>query len=291
VAEFREDALTHGEAALSDVRLHYVELGEGPLVVLLHGFPEFWYSWRYQFGPLAEAGFRVVAPDMRGYNLSEKPRGVAAYRTANLTRDVAELIEHLGESSAVVGGHDWGAAVAWLFAQEYPQLLRKLVIMNVPHPLALRRGFWRRGQFLRSWYILLFQIPWLPEAISRLTQFWFFRRAFRRDPVRATAFSEDDVARYLEAWRRPGALRSAIHYYRAAVRDLLVGRSPRPAVIEQPVLVLWGERDAYLGPHLAEPPAEWVPNCTLHRIPDASHWLQVDCPDVVNRQLLEFLGG
>ncbi len=292
MSDWDESRVEHHEAQLPEVRLHYAAMGpeDGPLVVLLHGFPEFWYSWRHQMGPLADAGYRVVAPDMRGYNISEKPAGVAAYGTSKLTGDVAALIRHLGHERAVVGGHDWGAAVAWLFAQEYPELLAKLVIMNVPHPVAFRSRFFQEWQFLKSWYMLAFQIPWMVEFVSQITGFYIFRQVFRNDPVNPDAFSEEDVLRYMEALQQPGALSAGINYYRAFVRDLLMGRSPKPRIIEQPVLVLWGERDAYLGLHLAEPPAKWVPDFRLVRFPDASHWVQVDVADQVNASMLDFLG-
>jgi len=291
MSDWDESRVEHHEAKLPEVRLHYAAMGpeDGPLVVLLHGFPEFWYSWRHQMGPLADAGYRVVAPDMRGYNISEKPAGVAAYRTPKLTGDVAALIRHLGRESAVVGGHDWGAVVAWLFAQEYPELLVKLVIMNVPHPVAFRSRFFQGWQFLKSWYVFAFQVPWMVEIVAKITGFYTFRHIFRNDPVNPMAFSEEDIRRYMEALRQPGALTAAVNYYRAAFRDMLMGRLPPPKVIERPVLVLWGERDAYLGRHLAEPPAEWVPDCRLVRFPDASHWVQVDVADDVNASMLDFL--
>src|SRR3954449_2631161 len=157
----------HREAVVNGVRLHYVEAGAGPLVVLLHGFPEFWYSWRHQIPALAAAGFRVVAPDMRGYNRSDKPRGVRAYSGDALTGDVAKLIRACGAERAVVVGHDWGAAVAWQFAMAYPALLERLVIMNAPHPARFLRALrtWRQAR--KSWYMFFFQLPWLPESRFR----------------------------------------------------------------------------------------------------------------------------
>src|SRR5919202_6066254 len=133
------------------VQLHYVEAGAGPLVVLLHGFPEFWFSWRRQLPALAAAGFRAVAPDLRGYNLSSKPRGLEAYRVGRLARDVARIIEQLGQQRAAVVGHDWGGGVAWAFAMRYPTLVERLVILNMPHPVRMLEGLRTLRQLGKSW--------------------------------------------------------------------------------------------------------------------------------------------
>lgn len=210
----------HREARLDGIRLHWVEAGRGPLVVLLHGFPEFWYSWRVQISALADAGFRVVAPDQRGYNRSEKPRELRAYRMDALAGDVVALIRHLGEERAVVAGHDWGGAVAWHLARRRPEVLDRLVILNAPHPAAYRRALRTSDQLLRSWYIFFFQLPWLPELAIRAFDYRVLERVLRRDPVRPDAFTDADVARYKEALSRPGALRGALSWYRANFRAL-----------------------------------------------------------------------
>jgi epoxide hydrolase 4 len=272
----------------SGVRLHYVEAGKGPLVVLLHGFPEFWYSWRSQIPALAEAGFRVVAADMRGYNLSDKPRGVKPYSTDILARDVARLIEACGEPRASVVGHDWGAGVAWTFAMLYPHHLERLGILNVPHPITMQRGLRTRRQLRKSWYIFFFQLPLLPEAWSRAGKYRLVRAALRRDPVNRDAFSADDVERYVEAIARPGALTASINYYRAFLRYGWQLRK-RMRRIDAPVLVIWGEQDRYLGRELAEPDPAWVPNARVERVANASHWVQNDQPQRVNELLIEFL--
>jgi pimeloyl-ACP methyl ester carboxylesterase len=281
--------LRHGRLDVGGVTLHYVEAGRGPLVVLLHGFPEFWYSWRWQLPALAGAGFRVVAPDLRGYNESSKPRGVAAYAADLLARDVAQLIRGLGAERAVVVGHDWGGAVAWTFAMRCPELLQRLVILNVPHPARFLRALRTPRQLRKSWYMFFFQLPRLPEASVRRANFAMLRRTFRHDPVRPGAFSDDDIERYIAALARPGALTAAINYYRALFRQdprrMRAGFRP----IEAPVLVIWGMQDRYLGAELAEPDARWAPNARVERLPDASHWVQVDRPERVNALLLDFL--
>ena len=282
-------ARLHHYADLGDVRLHYVELGSGPLVVLLHGFPEFWYSWRYQIPVLAAAGFRVVAPDMRGYNLSSKPRGVAAYSGDRLAADVANLIRRLGADSATVVGHDWGAAVAWLFAMRYGGMLDRLAILNVPHPARFLAGLRTWRQLRKSWYMFFFQLPWLPEALARAGDFAWFRSLLRDDPIRPGAFNPADIERYVAAAAQPGALTASINYYRALFRQNLGQRMPKMARIDAPTLVIWGDQDRYLGAELAEPNRALVPNCHVERIPDASHWVQVDRPARVNELLLDFL--
>jgi pimeloyl-ACP methyl ester carboxylesterase len=279
----------HRYADLGDVRLHYVETGSGPLVVLLHGFPEFWYSWRYQIPALVQAGFHVVAPDMRGYNRSAKPPGVRSYRMDLLTRDVERLIRHVGASKAVVVGHDWGAAVAWGFAMQYPALLERLVILNVPHPARMLRALRTVRQVRKSWYMFFFQVPRLPEALLRANHLAALRRPFRRDPVQRGAFSEADIERYVEAARQPGALTGAINYYRALFRQGFGRARASIRRIEAPVLVIWGEQDRYLGAELAEPDRALVPYARVERLPDASHWVQADQPETVNALLLDFL--
>jgi pimeloyl-ACP methyl ester carboxylesterase len=283
--------VAHRYADLAGVRLHYVEAGEGPLVVLLHGFPEFWFSWRFQIPALAAAGFRVVAPDMRGYNLSDRPKGVEGYALETLARDVERLIRALGEERAVVVGHDWGGIVAWAVAMLYPERVGRLVILNVPHPERLARGLRTPRQLLKSSYAFFFQIPWLPEKVLRAGDFAIVRSVFRNDPVRPGTFGEDDMGRYVEALSRPGALTAAINYYRALARRAPALARTLRRRIEAPVLVIWGQRDLFLVPELARPNPALVPDARVERLPDASHWVQQDRPERVNALLLGFLGG
>ena len=214
--------LRHGYAELDTVRLHYVEAGAGPLVVLLHGFPEFWFAWRDQIDALAAAGFRVVAPDMRGYNLSSKPAGVASYALPLLTADVRDLIAERGggEDGARLVGHDWGGLVAWATAANHPASITRLAILNMPHPQRMLEGLRTARQLRKSWYILGFQLPWLPERLLRLRRFEALRRPLEHD-ARAGAFSPADIDRYVEAWSQPGALTAMLGYYRATIRARL----------------------------------------------------------------------
>lgn len=271
------------------VRLHAVAAGpvDGPLVILLHGFPEFWRGWIAQIEPLAAAGFRVIVPDQRGYNLSGKPRGVQSYSLAELTSDVISIADQLRRERIFLAGHDWGAAVAWSTALLYPQRLAKLVIVNVPHPFVMRRHLKTdRRQMRRSWYIFFFQLPWLPEKLFRARNFRLGVSALVGSS-RPGTFSLEALARYREAWSQPGALTGMIHWYRAALR----ARTQFPdRVVRVPTRILWGERDAFLGVQMAEESLRYCTEGELIRFPQASHWLQHEEPEEVSRLLLEFLG-
>ncbi|NMO93072.1 alpha/beta fold hydrolase [Actinomycetospora sp. TBRC 11914] len=282
----RSIPLREGYAELGDQRLHYVEAGEGPLVLLLHGFPEFWYAWREQMAPLAAAGFRVVAPDMRGYNLSSRPPEVTAYGTELLAADIRDLVHERGAESATLVGHDWGGSVAWATAMVHPEVVDRLAILNAAHPRKLSQGLHHPAQLRRSWYFFFFDLPELPEAVVHANGWHFFRHFLRdADP----AFTADVADRYVAAWSRPGAATGMINYYRASVRT-----PPREAdaairPIQAPTLVIWGDRDRYLGGELAEPEHDDVPHLDhVERIPDASHWVHHDAPDRVTRLLVEF---
>jgi pimeloyl-ACP methyl ester carboxylesterase len=274
---------------VNGVRLHCVEAGVGPLVVLLHGFPEFWYAWRHQIPVLAAAGYRVVVPDLRGYNSSDKPPRVRDYRPSVLAQDVADLIVALGASSASVAGHDWGGAVAWLLAIQHPQRIQRLVVLNAPHPIRFVRGLRSPRQLRRSWYILAFQLPWLPERLARARDFQGLRRTLRNQPLRPDAFTPQDIERYVAAAAQPGAMRAAINYYRAAVRTNPLAQWRSWRRIQAPTLIIWGEQDRYLGRELAEPDRAWVPDVRVERIAQASHWVQADAPERVNQLMLDFL--
>jgi epoxide hydrolase 4 len=279
--------LTEGYADLGEIRLHYVEAGEGPLVVLLHGFPEFWFGWRFQLPVLARAGFRVVAPDMRGYNLSSRPSGVAAYAVDRLAGDVRDLIRERGAESASLVGHDWGATVAWATAMAHPEVVDRLVILNVPHPRRMIRGLRRPRQLMRSWYIVFFQLPWLPERLVRAGRWSSFRRGFEQ--ARRGAFTAADVDRYVEAWSQPGAATATINYYRAAFRRFPRQGASRLRPVTAPTLIIWGELDRYLGSELAEPDPSDVPNLErVVRMPYASHWVHHDEPERVSELLVQF---
>ena len=276
--------LREGYAEVGDVRLHYVEAGDGPLIVLLHGFPEFWFSWRLQIAPLAAAGFRVVAPDLRGYNLSSRPEGVEAYSSTRLAADIRGLIRELGAESALLVGHDWGGTVAWATAMNHPEVVDRLAILNAAHPRRLNEGLKHPNQLRKLWYFFFFQPPGLPERTVRARNWRFFRR-YQRDA--RPPYTPQETERYVESWSQPGAAAAIINYYRAAVKESKqVQAQLRP--IAAPTLVIWGERDRYLGPKLAEPDRDDVPNLRVERLPEASHWVHHDEPERVTRLLTDF---
>lgn len=299
----------HETARVNGVSLHYVTVapnsdavdnptGVAPLVVLLHGFPEFWYSWRHQLDAIAAAGYRVVAPDMRGYNRSSAPAGVDSYRPAELVADVRGLIEHRGAPQATVVGHDWGGLVGWELAIRDPDVVRQLVVLNSPHPDLFRQRLLRSPeQLLRSWYVFATQLPWLPERLLAADDFGLLTSAFEETTV-PDAFTDADIERYREAMARSESLSGPLHYYRAMARETLtrelralVGGSRRDGTVEVPTLVLWGEQDPALGVELLDGLDEWVPSLTVRRYPEASHWVQAERPADVTEQLLAFADG
>ncbi len=275
-----------GYAEVGDVQLHYVEAGEGPLVVLLHGFPEFWYGWRLQIQPLAAAGFHVVAPDMRGYNLSSRPDGADAYDTAKLAADVRGLVHERGAESALLVGHDWGGTAAWATAMNHPEVVDRLAILNAAHPRKLSQGLHHPDQLRRSWYFFFFALPELPEGVVHANDWHFFRHFLQdADP----AFTPEEIKHYVEAWSQPGAATGMINYYRSSVRQSQKRAQEALRPIEAPTLVIWGQDDRYLGPELAEPDQNDVPNLDrVERVPDASHWVHHDQAELVTRMLTDF---
>jgi len=269
------------------VELHAIAAGpkDGPLVLLLHGFPEFWYGWHRQIEPLAAAGFRVLVPDQRGYNLSSKPPGVKSYALSELTSDVMAIADQLGQQRIFLAGHDWGAAVAWSAALLHPGRIAKLAILNVPHPSVMRRYLQsNRRQMRRSWYIFFFQLPLLPEMFFRARNFRLGVSSLIGSS-RAGTFSADDLARYRAAWSQPGALTAMINWYRAGLR---VRSRFADRTVRVPTRILWGQRDAFLLPEMAQESLRYCTDAQLISFPDASHWLQHEEPDRVSRALIEF---
>jgi pimeloyl-ACP methyl ester carboxylesterase len=279
----------HRDILTNTLRMHYVTQGEGPLVVLLHGFPEFWYSWRHQIPLLAELGYRVVAPDLRGYNDSDKPR--TGYDVATLLRDIVGLIKGLGAERAIIVGHDWGGVLAWAFAIRYPQLTERLIVLNAPHPAAFQRELRTWKQMRKSWYVLAFQIPWLPEYFLGHNHAELIARMIYKAAVQKAAFPPEVLEQYREAMSKPGAIHSSLNYYRSIFRNPLniVGGESVYKQIAAPTLLIWGEQDIALDIALTEGLKPWVPNIVIKRIPDSGHWVQQEKPALVNTYLREFL--
>ncbi|HEX8664175.1 MAG TPA: alpha/beta hydrolase [Beijerinckiaceae bacterium] len=276
---------------VGEVSLHAVEAGppDGPLAILLHGFPEFWYGWRRQIGPLAAASLRVVAPDQRGYNLSDKPQGVESYAIGRLAADVVGLADALGRERFFLVGHDWGGMVAWRVAARHPDRVERLAILNAPHPRAF--GPYARhhpGQALRSAYVGFFQLPFIPEAALRAGGFALLRQALLRSS-RPGAFTPEDLARYEAAWREPGALTAMLNWYRAI--RLRPARDGDEGRIRCPTLVIWGRRDSALESGLAEASAALCDDARIVWHDNATHWVQHEEPEAVSAALAGFLAG
>lgn len=282
-------AIRHERVLADGVELHVARAGAGPPVILLHGFPENWRSWKHQIPALAAAGFSVWAPDLRGYNLSDRPTRREAYHLRHLVADVAALVRATGAPRAHVAGHDWGGIVAWTFAGHHPDLLDKLLILNAPHLRLYEEQARRLPQLLRAWYVLLFRIPWVAERALSARDFSGIRRILSTEsssPRRA--FTEREVEEYVETWRPPGALTAALNYYRAnAVSDARA--LAREAEAAAPTLVIWGDLDPALSTDLLIGLPRVARKVRVHRLRDVSHWVQNEAPDRVNQLMTEFL--
>jgi pimeloyl-ACP methyl ester carboxylesterase len=276
----------HDYITANGINFHYVTQGQGPLLILLHGFPESWYSWREQIPFLAKK-FKVVAVDMRGYNLTDKPPKVADYRQDKLVEDIKALIYAFDEEKATIVAHDWGGAVAWAFAMQEPEMLEKLVIMNCPHPVGMINAFKSSTQLLHSWYMLFFQIPEIPELLMSVNGYKYSAKNLERTAEKPeSAFNEEDKAYFRETISQPGANTAMINYYRAVLR---YGSGIKVKTIETPTLLIWGEKDKFLLKKTIEGIEQYVPNITVRNIPEASHWVHRDEPEKVNEFLEEFL--
>lgn len=282
--------MEHRTLPTNGIHLHAVTAGDAdaPLVLLLHGFPELWYTWRDYLPHLAEAGLFAVAPDQRGYNLSDKPPQVKDYAIDELAADVVGLIATLGKRRAILVGHDWGAAVAWWTAMTRPDLVERLVVMNVPHPLAMRDFMFRHpSQLLKSWYMFFFQVPLFPElTFARRDGRDMFERMRRTG--RLHAFSDADEAVYREAWRQPAAVTSMLNWYRAAPR--IVPRTAPDGAIQPDTLIIWGKQDDLLDHRMAEDSAARCRSVRIEYFEEATHWVQHEERESVRRLLVSFCG-
>jgi pimeloyl-ACP methyl ester carboxylesterase len=287
----RSSGVSHEFIDVGEIKLHTVLAGpaDGPLVILLHGFPEFWYGWRNQILPLAQAGYRVAVPDQRGYNLSEKPRHLSAYRVDRLAGDVVGLMRALGHERAALVGHDWGGIVAWTTAVLYPQHVTRLAALNAPYHMVAPRVIARHPAQLRmSAYILFFQIPLFAEAILRNNHWEPLAQTLQRTS-RPGAFSETVIEQYRQAWWRKGAMTGMLNWYRALLRrPLPLPLRPRISI---PTLILWGARDSALSRPMAQLSAALCDHVRLVFFEDASHWLQHEEAQEVNQLLIEFFAG
>ncbi|MGI8551466.1 MAG: alpha/beta fold hydrolase [Dehalococcoidia bacterium] len=290
--------IEHQYADLNGVRLHYAYSGQGNLIIFLHGFPEFWYEWKDQ---LAEFGrdYQAVAPDMRGYNLSSKPAELGEYAMPHLVEDVRALAEHLGQKQFVLVAHDWGGAVAWAFALAHPEYLKGLVSINIPHPAIFQRELQNNpAQQQASQYMLLFRSPQAEASLSA-NNYAGLVNAVLAKGLEQGHFTETDRDAYIEAWSQPGALTGGLNYYRAARIGPPSGESGETGgnyaidqsslTVKIPTLVIWGEQDTALLTGNLNGLEQYVPDLTVKRIPDATHWVVHEKPELVNAYIREFL--
>lgn len=265
--------------------------GEGKkLALCLHGFPELHYSWRQQIPLLVEMGYKVWAPNLRGYGGSSRPEGIESYRLNILVQDIAALIDASGAEEVTLIAHDWGAIIAWHFAIKKIRPLTRLVIMNVPHPKCAQREMRHWYQLKKSWYIFFFQLPWLPEKMLGRNRAQPVKEAFSKMAVDKSRFPDSELQIYADAASRPGALRSMINYYRALLRTKDV-REIGDGRVDVPTLMIWGEEDAAIDIRCTDGTEEWVQNLELHRLPGVSHWVQQEAPEKVNAILREWLSA
>jgi pimeloyl-ACP methyl ester carboxylesterase len=278
----------------NNINLHVVTDGpeNGTPVILLHGFPEFHHGWKKQIPALVQAGFRVIVPDQRGYNLSDKPKGVAAYNVDILALDIIGLFDHFGIQKARLVGHDWGAAVAWTVAIQHPERLEKLAILNVPHPDVMTDFILHSpAQRKKSWYIFFFQIPWLVEWVLSKNDFEYLARMLKQSGRKGT-FTDEDVVEYKKAWSQKGAVTGMLNWYRAIVRRGLrsaFGQKTSPRRIHVPTMMLWGKRDVALSADMVQPSIDLCDNGELTFFDKATHWVQHDASEEVSQKLIEFL--
>lgn len=280
--------------AANGVDFEVATMGQGDrLALCLHGFPEHAYSWRYQMPLLARLGYRVWAPNLRGYGGTDSPREVSAYRTRTLVEDVIALIKASGARETLLMAHDWGGALAWSVALIQPQLLQRLVILNLPHPACFSRELRRPVQLAKSWYIFFFQIPWLPEFLLGRRQGRTTSELIRKTSRNPARFPDEVLEIYRQNAARPGGLRAMINWYRAAFRSGGLGRQrfrnvPR---ITTPTLFLWGDSDTALSIRTTRGTENYVSDLTFRVFPGVSHWIQQEAPEAVNAMLEAWLAG
>lgn len=271
------------------INLHIAVAGpeDGPLVVLLHGFPEFWFGWKNQIQPLAEKGYRVVAPDQRGYNLSDKPEGIDNYTVDHLRDDVIGIIEHFQKKTAIVIGHDWGGAVAWHLAATRPEYVEKLIVLNIPHPKAMPRVLKKNPlQWMKSSYIAFFQLPNLPEKALGMGEFKTMQQSIEQTSKPDT-FSKHEMEQYRAAWSQSDALTAMLNWYRAIRRGSF--RQVPETKIKVPVRIIWGMGDQFLSPMLAKESMSFCEEVNLAFVGEATHWIQHEQPEIVNRLIDQFI--
>ena len=283
-----KDELEFQDIDTNGITLHVALRGpeDGELVILLHGFPDFWYGWRKQIDALAEAGYRVAAPDQRGYNMSDKPRGRKAYTINKLDEDITGLIKKLNRTEAVIIGHDWGGAVGWQLAGTHPEMVTKFIAINIPHMGVFPRALLKTpSQLIRSLYMVFFQIPILPEKLMSGRNFKNMAQVLKRISKKG-AFNESDMKEYIKAWSKSGALTGMLNWYRALPLGM---KHTNQKKIEVPVKIIWGEKDRFLSKELAKESLKFTDGEPVFWINGAGHWVNLEEPEIVNKEILNFL--
>jgi pimeloyl-ACP methyl ester carboxylesterase len=281
-----QDIWQHEYITTNGLKLHYVTQGTGPLMLMLHGFPECWYSWRHQI-PVFAQYFQVVAVDLRGYNDSDKPKEQSAYVMDEFIKDVEGLIRGLGHEKCILVGHDWGGAIAWSFAYAHPNMVERLIILNLPHPAKFSQGLFQPQQLLRSSYIFLFQLPGIPELLLQSGDYQIIPKTIQGTAFNKDAFNQQDLDFYQKAAAKPGALTAMLNYYRNVFSNSLFNRTW--GILDVPTLMIWGENDTALGKELTYGSEDYVKNLEIKYIPACGHWVQQEKPELVNQYIREFL--
>jgi epoxide hydrolase 4 len=269
-----------------EVALHVVLAGpeSGPPVLLLHGFPELWYSWHGVMGVLARAGYRVIAPDLRGYNRSDKPPGRASYSGDAYARDVLGLLDALGVERAFVAGHDVGGGVTWTLVFSHPERVRRAVILSSPHPFAWERANPRDDAKSISWFRTFFQLPLLPELASRAGGWWLLTRSLQRTS-RPGTFEGETLSVFQSAWARDDAISTMIDVYRTPFRREPLSGDGKPTV---PVRYVYGGADAYIPREASRITGEVIGEDAVVELPESGHWLALEEPERIGALLIEF---
>lgn len=281
-----QNSWKHEYITTNGVKLHYVTQGAGPLMLMLHGFPEFWYSWRHQIPEFAKY-FRVVALDLRGYNDSDKPKQQSAYSMDEFVKDIEGVITGLGYDKCILVGHDWGGAIAWFFAYAHPEMVERLIILNLPHPAKFAQGLYTPQQLLRSWYIFFFQLPLLPELLLQFSDFQVIERTIQGTAFNKSAFTSADLNAYKDAAAKSGAIAAMLNYYRNNFQKFIFNQ--KWGILDVPTLMIWGENDTALGKELTYDTTNYVNNLKIRYIPRCGHWVQQEQPEIVNQYIKEYL--
>ena len=276
---------------INGIALHVVLAGpaSGKPLIFLHGFPEFWFAWRLQIDHFVSSGYRVIIPDQRGYNLSDKPAGIANYSIDLLARDVVGILDTVADSSAFVVGHDWGAAVTWYLAARYPERVSRAAMLSVPHPRIFIKNLIKSpAQLRKSWYLLFFQVPWLPECMLRRRDWALLVRALRNTSPPGV-FSDPDLEQYKKSWAKKGALTAMLNWYRAALlRPSQLALDPEASRVKVPALLIWGKNDQFVGQAMARESLQYCDDGHLELFETATHWVQHEEPVQVNTLLSQF---